>query len=95
MLAVWSVLLWLNLAYCTTFFLPPSRRLANYAFFAWTLAYNLSILTLFLFMEMTHLFIAQKKVSWTTLSLHFFPSVCVSLSIIILSFRDGQVTFKK
>ena len=48
LLALWAGIMWLSLAYSTTFFLPPSRRLANYTFFTWIVAYNLSILTLFL-----------------------------------------------
>jgi len=48
---VWSVLMWLSLFYSTTFFLPPSRRLCNYTFYTFVVAYNLSILTAFLAME--------------------------------------------
>ena len=63
MLLVWSVVMWLSLIYSTTFFLPPSRRLANYTFYVWTVAYNLSILTLFLIIEMIHVIVAEKRVS--------------------------------
>ncbi len=64
MLIVWCVVLWLNLAYSTTFFLPPSRRLANYTFYAWTVAYNLSIITLFLLIELLLVVVAEKRVSF-------------------------------
>ena len=36
--------MWGALAYSSTLFPPPSRRLANYNFFTWTLAYNLTLL---------------------------------------------------
>jgi len=55
--------MWLNLAYSTTFFLPPSRRLANYTFYVWTVAYNLSILTLFFLMEILHMAVAENRAS--------------------------------
>lgn len=61
LLLVWSVVMWLSLAYSTTFFLPPSRRLANYTFYTWTVAYNLSILTLFLIVELIHVVVAEKR----------------------------------
>ena len=35
LLLLWTVLMWLSLAYSVSFFLPPSRRLANYTFFTW------------------------------------------------------------
>ena len=35
LLLLWTGLMWLSLAYSVSFFLPPSRRLANYAFFTW------------------------------------------------------------
>ena len=59
LLVVWSVsetrmqttiaplragLMWGALAYSSTLFPPASRRLANYNFFTWTLAYNLTLL---------------------------------------------------
>ena len=37
-------LMWGALAYSSTLFPPASRRLANYNFFTWTLAYNLTLL---------------------------------------------------
>merc|ERR550519_3230219 len=52
LLLLWSVLMWLSLAYSVSFFLPPSRRLANYTFFTWILAYNLTILTAFLLTDL-------------------------------------------
>jgi hypothetical protein len=55
--------MWLSLAYSLTFFLPPSRRLANYTFYVWTVAYNLSILALFFIIEMIHIVVAEKRVS--------------------------------
>ena len=36
--------MWGALAYSSTLFPPASRRLANYNFFTWTLAYNLTLL---------------------------------------------------
>eukprot|EP00088_Acartia_fossae_P059827 TRINITY_DN7151_c0_g2_i10.p1 TRINITY_DN7151_c0_g2~~TRINITY_DN7151_c0_g2_i10.p1 ORF type:complete len:488 (-),score=77.63 TRINITY_DN7151_c0_g2_i10:639-2102(-) len=60
-LAVWSILMWLNLFYSTTFFMPPSRRLANYTFFSLTVAYNLSILSGFLLIEAIVIFLAEIK----------------------------------
>ena len=35
LLLLWTFLMWLSLAYSVSFFLPPSRRLANYTFFTW------------------------------------------------------------
>ncbi|XP_023324861.1 uncharacterized protein At4g17910 isoform X2 [Eurytemora carolleeae] len=48
---VWSILMWFSLLYSTTFFLPPSRRFANYTFFTFVIAYNLSILAGFMVIE--------------------------------------------
>ena len=36
--------MWGALAYSSTLFPPASRRLANYNFFTWNLAYNLTLL---------------------------------------------------
>ncbi len=77
MLIVWCVVLWLNLAYSTTFFLPPSRRLANYTFYAWTVAYNLSIITLFLLIELLLVVVAEKRVSFPI----YLSRVSIYLSI--------------
>jgi len=60
-LTIWSVLMWLNLVYSTSFFLPPSRRLANYTFFTFVVAYNLSILTGFLLIEAAVIAIGEWK----------------------------------
>jgi len=60
-LIVWSVLMWLNLFYSTTFFMPPSRRLGNYTFFSLTVAYNLSILSAFLLIETIVIVLAELK----------------------------------
>ena len=37
LLVLWAGLMWVNLCYSLSFFLPPSRRLANYTFFTWTI----------------------------------------------------------
>jgi len=60
-LFIWSVLMWLNLFYSRTFFMPPSRRLANYTFFSMTVAYNLSILCAFLLIETIIIVLAELK----------------------------------
>ena len=56
LLMLWSLVMWISLIYSLTFFLPPSRRLANYTFFTWILAYNLTVLLIFL---ITDLFVIQ------------------------------------
>ena len=52
LLLLWGAMMWLSLVYCMTFFLPPSRRLANYAFFTWIIAYNITVLTMFLITDL-------------------------------------------
>ena len=53
--------MWASLVYSLTFFLPPSRRLANYTFISWIIAYNLTILTLFLLTDLLVLFLNTKS----------------------------------
>jgi len=52
LLVLWVFLMWGSLVYSTTFFLPPSRRQANYTFFTWIVATNLTLLTLFLAIDL-------------------------------------------
>ena len=48
------VLMWSSLFYTTTdvLFQPASRRLANWAYYNWMVAYNLSLLLLFLAVDL-------------------------------------------
>ena len=41
LLGLWAGLMWVNLCYSLSFFLPPSRRLANYTFFTWIIGQSL------------------------------------------------------
>ena len=52
-LFVWSTLMWSSLFYTSTdvLFQPASRRLANWAYFNWMVAYNLTLLLLFLVVD--------------------------------------------
>ena len=43
--------------------MPPSRRLANYAFFTWILAYNLTILSFFLITDLIVIHLQSKTKS--------------------------------
>jgi len=52
LLSVWVVLMWASLVYSATLFLPPSRRLANYTFYTWIVAYNLTLLALFVAIDL-------------------------------------------
>ena len=52
LLLLWTVVMWISLVYSLTFFLPPSRRLANYTFYTWILAYNLTVLLVFLLTDL-------------------------------------------
>ena len=49
---VWGVLMWCSLFYTTIdeLFQPASRRLANWAYYNWMVAYNLTLLLLFPFL---------------------------------------------
>jgi len=60
LLLLWSGLMWLNLMYSITFFLPPSRRLANYTFITWIIAYNLTVMTIFLLTDLLVLYMNIK-----------------------------------
>jgi len=51
-LSLWVVMMWASLWYSSTLFLPPSRRMANYTFYTWIVAYNLTLLTLFLAVDL-------------------------------------------
>ena len=53
--------MWANLSYSATFFSPPSRRLANYTFFTWTLAYNLTLLAGFALLDLLLVYVAQQQ----------------------------------
>merc|ERR1711915_70822 len=46
-----------------TFFLPPSRRMANYTFFTWIIAYNLTLLSLFLLLDMVVIFFGEVRLA--------------------------------
>jgi len=61
LLVLWTGIMWLSLAYSTTFFLPPSRRMANYTFFTWIVAYNLTLLSLFLLLDLLIMFVGEVK----------------------------------
>lgn len=51
-LMVWVCLMWASLWYSATLFHPPSRRMANYTYFTWIVAYNLTLLALFLAIDL-------------------------------------------
>ena len=53
--------MWANLSYSATLFSPPSRRLANYTFFTWTLAYNLTLLAGFALLDLLLVYVAQQQ----------------------------------
>jgi len=59
LLIVWSALMWGALAYSSTLFPPASRRLANYNFFTWTLAYNLTLLAGFAILDLLLVYVAE------------------------------------
>jgi hypothetical protein len=59
LLAGWAALMWGNLLYTSTIFPPPSRRLANYNFFTWTLAYNLTLLAGFALLDLLVVTVAE------------------------------------
>jgi len=59
-LTVWSGLMWGSLIYANSFFLPPSRRMVNYTFFTFVVAYNLSILAGYVFIEIILIILGQK-----------------------------------
>merc|ERR550519_411853 len=61
LLVLWTGIMWLSPAYSTTFFLPPSRRMANYTFFTWIVAYNLTLLSLFLLLDLLIMFVGEVK----------------------------------
>jgi len=61
LLVLWTGIMWLSLAYSTTFFLPPSRRMANYTFFTWIIAYNLTLLSLFLILDLLVMFMGEVR----------------------------------
>jgi len=61
LLVLWTGIMWLSLAYSTTFFLPPSRRMANYTFFTWIVAYNLTLLSLFLLLDLMIMFVGEVR----------------------------------
>jgi len=61
LLVMWTGIMWLSLAYSTTFFLPPSRRMANYTFFTWIVAYNLTMLSLFLLLDLLVMFVGEAR----------------------------------
>merc|ERR1719167_685750 len=61
LLILWTFIMWLSLAYSTTFFLPPSRRMANYTFFTWIVAYNLTLLSLFVLLDLFLIFVGEGK----------------------------------
>jgi len=61
LLVLWTGIMWLSLAYSTTFFLPPSRRMANYTFFTWIVAYNLTLMSLFLLLDLLVMFVGEVK----------------------------------
>jgi len=61
LLVLWTGIMWLSLAYSTTFFLPPSRRMANYTFFTWIVAYNLTLLSLFLLLDLLVMFVGEVR----------------------------------
>lgn len=61
LLVLWTGIMWLSLAYSTTFFLPPSRRMANYTFFTWIVAYNLTLLSLFLLLDLLIMFVGEVR----------------------------------
>ena len=63
LLLLWTAVMWLSLGYSLTFFMPPSRRLANYAFFTWILAYNLTILSFFLITDLIVIHLQSKSKS--------------------------------
>ena len=63
LLLLWTAVMWLSLGYSLTFFMPPSRRLANYAFFTWILAYNLTILSFFLITDLIVIHLQSKTKS--------------------------------
>jgi len=65
LLVLWTGIMWLSLAYSTTFFLPPSRRMANYTFFTWIVAYNLSLLSLFLLLDLLIMFVGEVRLGST------------------------------
>ena len=60
LLVLWSAVMWGSLGYSLTFFLPPSRRLANYTFFTWIVAYNLTVLTAFLLTDLLIIHLQSK-----------------------------------
>jgi len=61
LLLCWTVLMWISLAYSATFFLPPSRRMANYTFFTWIVAYNLTLISGFLLLDLLIMFVGEVK----------------------------------
>merc|ERR1712059_205221 len=65
---VWSLLMWGSLVYSSTFFLPPSRRLSNYTFFTWIVAYNLTLLWGFLMLDLLTIY-------WDELGITFFKEL--------------------
>eukprot|EP00096_Caligus_rogercresseyi_P009487 TRINITY_DN3235_c0_g1_i1.p1 TRINITY_DN3235_c0_g1~~TRINITY_DN3235_c0_g1_i1.p1 ORF type:complete len:512 (-),score=98.41 TRINITY_DN3235_c0_g1_i1:66-1601(-) len=48
----WSIVMWGSLLYSQELFLLPSRRMANWPYFNWMLALNLSLLGVFLLFEL-------------------------------------------
>ena len=59
LLVVWSALMWASLAYSSTILPPASRRLANYNFVTWTVAYNLTLLAGFALIDLAIVWVAE------------------------------------
>jgi len=51
-LSLWVCIMWASLWYSVTLFHPPSRRMANYTFYTWIVAYNLTLIALFLAVDL-------------------------------------------
>ena len=68
-LGKWVVLMWASLysSKNVQLFLPPSRRLANWTYFNWMIAYNLTLLFLFLVCDLFLLYCQQVKPNRTSL----------------------------
>ncbi|CAB4063742.1 PIGW [Lepeophtheirus salmonis] len=51
-LSFWSIVMWCSLMYSQDLFLLPSRRMANWSYFNWMLAFNLSQCAFFYFLKL-------------------------------------------
>ena len=61
-MVLWSVAMWMSLSYSSSqLFDPPSRRLANWNYFNWMTAYNLTLLAGFLFVDLFVVSLAQSQ----------------------------------